>query len=69
MVPAQARRFKRYSYNFVECMLYEVITPFVTACCGMEYMSAAGAHHDIDRFGAAVPRFSPRQADVSYNFV
>ena len=38
--------------------------PFVTACCGMEYMAAAAPHHDIDRFGAAVPRFSPRQADV-----
>ncbi len=38
--------------------------PFVTACCGMEYMATAGAHHDMDRFGAAVPRFSPRQADV-----
>ena len=38
--------------------------PFVTACCGMEYMSAAGPQHDIARFGAEVPRFSPRQADV-----
>ena len=38
--------------------------PFVTACCGMEYMSAASAHYDIDRFGAGLPRFSPRQADV-----
>ena len=38
--------------------------PFVTACCGMEYMSVATAHHDIDRFGAGLPRFSPRQSDV-----
>lgn len=38
--------------------------PFVTACCGMEYMSAAGSHYDIDRFGAAFARFSPRQADL-----
>ena len=38
--------------------------PFVTACCGMEFMSAACAHYDIDRFGAGFPRFSPRQADV-----
>ena len=38
--------------------------PFVTACCGMEYMSVASAHYDIDRFGAGLPRFSPRQADV-----
>jgi NADH-quinone oxidoreductase subunit B len=38
--------------------------PFVTACCGMEYMSVACAHYDIDRFGAGLPRFSPRQADL-----
>ncbi len=38
--------------------------PFVTACCGMEYMSVAGSHYDIARFGAEVPRFSPRQSDV-----
>jgi len=38
--------------------------PFVTACCGMEFMSAACGHYDIDRFGAGFPRFSPRQADV-----
>jgi NADH-quinone oxidoreductase subunit B len=38
--------------------------PFVTACCGMEFMSAAGPRYDIDRFGAALPRFSPRQADL-----
>ncbi len=38
--------------------------PFVTACCGMEYMAAACAHYDLDRFGAAFPRFSPRQSDM-----
>ena len=38
--------------------------PFVTACCGMEYMSLAMARYDLDRFGAALPRFSPRQADL-----
>jgi NADH-quinone oxidoreductase subunit B len=38
--------------------------PFVTACCGMEFMSTAAGHYDLDRFGAAFPRFSPRQADV-----
>jgi NADH-quinone oxidoreductase subunit B len=38
--------------------------PFVTACCGMEFMSAAGPRYDIDRFGTALPRFSPRQADL-----
>ncbi len=40
------------------------VYPFVTACCGMEYMSVASAHYDLDRFGAALPRFSPRQADL-----
>src|SRR5512134_1045706 len=38
--------------------------PFITACCGMEYMAVACSHYDIDRFGAGLPRFSPRQADV-----
>src|SRR5256885_404245 len=40
--------------------------PFVTACCGMEYMATACSHYDIDRFGAGLPRFSPRQADVLF---
>jgi NADH-quinone oxidoreductase subunit B len=34
------------------------------ACCGMEYMSVSSARYDIARFGAEVPRFSPRQADL-----
>jgi len=38
--------------------------PFVTACCGMEYMTVSAARYDLDRFGAALPRFSPRQADL-----
>jgi len=38
--------------------------PFITACCGMEYMSTACAHFDLDRFGAGWTRFSPRQADM-----
>jgi len=38
--------------------------PFVTACCGMEFMSVAGPRYDLDRFGTALPRFSPRQADL-----
>ncbi len=38
--------------------------PFVTACCGMEYMTVSCARYDLDRFGAALPRFSPRQADL-----
>ena len=40
--------------------------PFVTACCGMEYMSVAGPHYDIARFGAEIPRFSPRQSDLLF---
>ncbi len=40
--------------------------PFVTACCGMEYMSMAASHYDVDRFGAALVRFSPRQADLLF---
>ena len=38
--------------------------PFITACCGMEFMSVAGPRYDLDRFGSALPRFSPRQADL-----
>src|SRR5580693_8078012 len=38
--------------------------PFVTACCGMEFMATASPRYDIARFGAEAPRFSPRQADV-----
>ncbi len=38
--------------------------PFVTACCGMEFFSVSGPRYDIDRFGAALPRFTPRQADL-----
>ena len=47
-----ARKFSIFQY------------PFVTACCGMEYMSVSAGHYDIDRFGAGLPRFSPRQADL-----
>jgi len=38
--------------------------PFVTACCGMEFMAVASPRYDMARFGAEAPRFSPRQADV-----
>ena len=38
--------------------------PFVTACCGMEFMATAAPRYDIARFGAEAPRFSPRQSDV-----
>ena len=47
-----ARKWSLFSY------------PFVTACCGMEYMSVAAPKYDIARFGAEFPRFSPRQADM-----
>ena len=38
--------------------------PFATACCAMEYMSLSMSPYDIDRFGALLPRYSPRQADL-----
>ncbi|RMD87932.1 MAG: NADH-quinone oxidoreductase subunit B [Candidatus Dadabacteria bacterium] len=44
---------------------YSLFTyPFVTACCGMEFMAVNCSHYDTDRFGAALPRFTPRQADL-----
>jgi NADH-quinone oxidoreductase subunit B len=47
------------------CRKYSLFPyPFVTACCGMEFMSVSAAHYDTDRFGAALPRFTPRQADL-----
>ena len=39
------RKFSLFSY------------PFVTACCGMEFMSVAGPKYDLARFGAEFPRF------------
>jgi NADH-quinone oxidoreductase subunit B len=47
-----ARKFSLFNY------------PFVTACCGMEFMATAGPKYDIARFGSEFPRFSPRQADM-----
>ncbi len=38
--------------------------PYVTACCGMEFMALASPRFDMARFGAEAPRFSPRQADL-----
>ena len=38
--------------------------PFATACCAMEFMAVGGPRFDIARFGAEVPRFSPRQSDL-----
>jgi NADH-quinone oxidoreductase subunit B len=49
---AWARKFSIFPY------------PFATACCAMEYMSLASAAYDLDRFGALLPRFTPRQADL-----
>lgn len=46
-----ARKFSLFQY------------PFVTACCGMEFMATAAPKYDLARFGAEAPRFSPRQAD------
>jgi len=47
-----ARKFSLFPY------------PFATACCAMEYMSLSMSPYDIDRFGALLPRFTPRQADM-----
>jgi len=38
--------------------------PFATACCAMEYMSVSSSHFDLGRFGAEIPRFTPRQSDM-----
>jgi NADH-quinone oxidoreductase subunit B len=38
--------------------------PFVTACCGMEFMAVSSPRFDFSRFGAEAPRFSPRQSDL-----
>lgn len=49
-----ARKFSLYKY------------PFITACCGMEYMSTWSPRFDIDRFGTGIVRFSPRQSDLLF---
>jgi NADH-quinone oxidoreductase subunit B len=47
-----ARKYSLFSY------------PFITACCGMEFMALTSPRFDVSRFGAEVPRFSPRQSDL-----
>lgn len=37
---------------------------FGLACCAIEFMATAASHNDLDRFGAGVPRATPRQADL-----
>jgi len=37
---------------------------FGTACCAIEFMSAASSKYDLSRFGAEVVRFVPKQADM-----
>uniref|UniRef100_UPI00064EE26D NADH-quinone oxidoreductase subunit B n=1 Tax=Candidatus Methanoperedens nitratireducens TaxID=1392998 RepID=UPI00064EE26D len=36
------------------------------ACCAIEMMGVAMAHHDIARFGMEIFRASPRQADLMF---
>src|SRR4030095_9089734 len=36
--------------------------PYVTACCGMEFMAVSSPRYDFSRFGSEAPRFSPRQS-------
>ena len=40
------------------------VLQFGIACCSIEMMHSYATKHDLDRFGAGVPRASPRQADV-----
>ncbi len=40
------------------------VLQFGIACCSIEMMHTYAVKHDLDRFGAGVPRASPRQADV-----
>jgi NADH-quinone oxidoreductase subunit B len=38
--------------------------PFVTACCGMEFMSLFGPRYDLARFGAEAYVGTPRPSDL-----
>jgi NADH-quinone oxidoreductase subunit B len=58
---SKARSFLNWARKF---SLFQY--PFVTACCGMEFMSTACSHFDIARFGAEAPRWSPRQSDLMW---
>jgi NADH-quinone oxidoreductase subunit B len=40
--------------------------PFVTACCGMEYMSTMGPRYDLSRFGCEFVQFTPRHTDLLF---
>jgi NADH-quinone oxidoreductase subunit B len=47
------------------CRKYSLFQyPFVTACCAMEFMGLASPRYDMARFGAELPRFTPRQSDL-----
>lgn len=37
---------------------------FGLACCAIEFMATAASSYDLDRFGAGVPRATPRQSDL-----
>ena len=37
---------------------------FGLACCAIEFMATAASNYDLDRFGAGVPRATPRQSDL-----
>ncbi|MFP4628541.1 MAG: NADH-quinone oxidoreductase subunit NuoB, partial [Halobacteriales archaeon] len=40
------------------------VLQFGIACCSLEMIHGLMIKHDLDRFGAGVPRASPRQADL-----
>ncbi len=73
-IPIQAETPKVPTFDFVTTKKDEIVGwarkfslfpyPFVTACCGMEFMSVSSTMYDTDRFGAALPRFTPRQSDL-----
>ena len=70
----RARREARRAFEYLSTKKDELVGwarkfslfpyPFVTACCAMEFMAVSSSPYDTDRFGAALPRFSPRQSDL-----